>query len=131
MSIEAIVDEFFKAIEQGDVETLNRLYADDAGVWHNFDDITQTKAEGIQTLTQFAAVADARYELEKRHVVGDTVIQRHRIHVRIKETGATNIIPVAIFLTVRDGKVTHIHEYLDGTQVIPEAFEGVAGKAAA
>ncbi|MGV3770363.1 MAG: nuclear transport factor 2 family protein [Sphingobium phenoxybenzoativorans] len=131
MSIEAIAEAFFKAIEQGDVDTLNRLYADDAGVWHNFDGITQTKAEGVQTLAQFAAVADSRYELQQRYVVGDTVIQRHNIHIRMKATGASKVIPVAVFLKFRDGKVAHIYEYLDSAHVVAEAFEGVADMSAA
>jgi ketosteroid isomerase-like protein len=37
MSIETIADTFFAAIENGDVDTLNRLYDDEAGVWHNFE----------------------------------------------------------------------------------------------
>lgn len=131
MSIEAIADEFFTAIENGDVATLNRLYADSAGIWHNFDGIRQSKAEGVQTLAQFASAAESKYVLEERFVVGDRVIQRHNIHVRMKETGATNIIPVAIFLTIRDGKVTEIYEYLDSAHVVPEAFAGVGSSAVA
>jgi ketosteroid isomerase-like protein len=45
--------------------------------------------------------------------------------------GATRVIPVAIFLTIRDGKVTEIYEYLDSAHAVPEAFEGIEHGAAA
>ncbi len=131
MSIEAIADEFFAAIPTGDRDTLDRLYADDAGVWHNFDGVTQTKAEGLRMLARFAAAVESRYEVTQRYVVGDTLIQRHDIHTRVRETGATNVIRVAIFLTIRDGKVRQIHEYLDSSQVAPEVFAGVEHAATA
>jgi ketosteroid isomerase-like protein len=125
MSIEAIADEFFAAIENGDIDTLNRLYDDDAGVWHNFDRVTQTKAEGVQTLAQFSAAAESKYVIGERFVIGDRVIQRHDIHIKMKETGAENVIPVCIFLTIQGGKVTQIYEYLDSAHVVPEAFAGI------
>lgn len=131
MSIEAIADEFFAAIPKGDGDTLDRLYADDAGVWHNFDGVTQTKAEGLQMLAQFAAAVESRYDVAERYVVGDTLIQRHDIHTRVRETGATNVIRVAIFLTIRDGQVHRIYEYLDGAQVPPETFAGIESVATA
>ncbi|WP_336965219.1 nuclear transport factor 2 family protein [Sphingobium aquiterrae] len=131
MSIESIADAFFAAIENGDVDTLNRLYDDEAGIWHNFDGITQNKKDGVQTLAQFAAAAESKYVIEERFVIGDRVIQRHNIHVRMKASGATNVIPVSIFLTIRDGKVTEIYEYLDSAHVVPEAFEGIKSGAAA
>lgn len=131
MSIETIADTFFAAIENGDVDTLNRLYDDEAGVWHNFDGITQTKQQGVQTLAQFAAAAESKYVIDERFIIGDRVIQRHHIHIRMKASGATRVIPVAIFLTIRDGKVTEIYEYLDSAHAVPEAFEGIERGAAA
>lgn len=129
MSIEAIADAFFQAIENGDTDTLNRLYADDAGIWHNFDNVTQTKEEGVQTLAQFAALAESRYVVHQRYVVGDTLIQRHHINIRMKDSGATKTVQVAIFMAIRDGQVHQIYEYLDGSDVVAEAFEGVGGTA--
>lgn len=126
MTIEALVEEFFAAIENGDQSTLERLYAEDAGVWHNFDGVTQTRAEGIQTLMQFAAAAESKYVMNECFVVGDTVIRRHDIHVRMRASGARNVIPVAIFITVRDGKIVRIYEYLDSSHVVPEAFANIA-----
>ena len=32
----ALADRFFEAIPKGDVDTLRRLYAPDAAIWHNF-----------------------------------------------------------------------------------------------
>lgn len=123
MSMEEIADQFFAAIENGDAAALERLYAEDVVVWHNFRDVTQSRAESVQSLAQFAAAATCKYIIEARYVVGDTVIQRHRVHVEMRETGETKDIAVAFFMTIRDGRVSLIHEYIDSADAVSETFE--------
>lgn len=126
MSIEQTADQFFQAIERGDVAELNRLFADDAAIWHNFTGTSQSKTDCIETLARFAGAAESKYVVDARYVAGDVVCQRHHIHVRMRADGQQRIVPVAIFVTIRDGKVTHIHEYLDSAHVVQEALEHAA-----
>ena len=47
--IETLAAAFFSAIERGDVDEVRQMYAPDARVWHNFDQLEQT-VEAIATL---------------------------------------------------------------------------------
>ena len=46
-----VADRLFKAIERGDVDSIrNNIYAADAKIWHNFDDMVQSVDENLATL---------------------------------------------------------------------------------
>ena len=60
-------------------------------------------------------VAQIRYEVVERVLLGDRVMQRHLLHCRVAN-GEEIVIPACIFVTVRDGKISRIDEYLDTAQ---------------
>jgi ketosteroid isomerase-like protein len=117
MDISAVVDRFFAAIEAGDVDALQAIYADDAGVWHNFTGVTQTKQENIARLSQARALAALKYEVLERIVIADQVVQRHIVRTKPEGQVETSL-HAALFIAVRDGRIFHIHEYLDPAQSV-------------
>lgn len=117
MGIEVVVDRFFAAIEACDVEALQAIYSDDAGIWHNFTDRTQTKQQNIARLSEARALGTLKYEVVERIVVGDRVIQRHIVRIKTEGNRET-LLHAALFITVRAGKIVHIHEYLDSRQMV-------------
>ena len=111
-----VAQQLFENIEAKRVEGVSALYADDILVWHNFSNTTQTKTENLQTLDGLTRnVAQIRYDVTERVLLGDRVMQRHLLRCRIS-TGEEFVIPACIFVTVRDGKITRIDEYLDTAQ---------------
>ena len=111
-----VAQQLFENIEAKRVEGVSALYADDILVWHNFSNKTQTKTENLQTLDGLTRnVAQIRYDVTERVLLGDRVMQRHLLRCRIS-TGEEFVIPACIFVTVRDGKITRIDEYLDTAQ---------------
>jgi ketosteroid isomerase-like protein len=128
MDIEKVVDRFFAAIEAGDEAVLNQVYADDVGIWHNFTGAVQNKSENIANLVEANRIATIRYDLLERHVVGDKVIQRHEVTLNAAGRPDTPV-HAAIFITVRDGQIVRIDEYLDPAQVNLPAGAGVAAAA--
>jgi ketosteroid isomerase-like protein len=108
----------FAAIESGRGADVAALYADHIAVWHNFDDREQTKTENLKTLEGFvASTTSRRYEVIERLLLPDLrVLQRHDLVVRT-HGGREGVVPACIILTIRDGLITRIDEYLDTGQV--------------
>jgi ketosteroid isomerase-like protein len=114
-----VAAQLFAHIEAGHVEAVAALYHDDIAVWHNFDNATQAKAANLRTLAGLIAIApQRRYEVLERHTIGDRFIQRHNLHCRTA-AGAEVVIPACIFITVQDGAIRRIDEYLDIAQTQP------------
>lgn len=111
-----VAQQLFERIEKKDVAGITALYADDILVWHNFSNTTQTKAENLKTLGGLTKnVAQIRYDVVERVSLGDRVMQRHVLVCRVSN-GEEVAIPACIFVSVRDGKITRIDEYLDTAQ---------------
>lgn len=104
---------FIDAIEAGDAETIAAIYADDATIWHNHDNKTQTRAENLETLKGFIAGVPRRRYVERKvtSFPGGFVHQ----HVLIAETakGRVLTLPACLICTVADGRITRLDEYFD------------------
>jgi ketosteroid isomerase-like protein len=117
-AIEALAARFFAAVPAGDVATLESLYADDAVVWHNYDQIGQTRAENLATLGALHRVlADWRYEEVRRDVLADGFVQQHVL--RATAPGGALEVPAMMRVWCADGRITRIDEYLDTGQLGP------------
>ena len=111
-----IVDEFLGAISAGDFNRVSELYHEDVGIWHNFSQITQDKEINLAALREARKTYEMNYEVRDRIVDGDRVIQQHILTTKLAN-GQIFRISAAMFLTVKNGKITLIEEYLDTGQV--------------
>jgi len=112
-----VAAQLFRSIESKSVAGVAALYDDNVGVWHNFDNAVQDKADNLKVLEGLTkSVAKIQYEVVERHSVGDRVIQRHDLNLTLAD-GRVFTIPAAIFITVKNEKITRIDEYLDTAQV--------------
>jgi ketosteroid isomerase-like protein len=111
--IEELVGRFFAALEAGDIDTVRAIYARDALIWHNDDLIEQSVEDNLKVLAGLhRAVAGLRYDVIRRAVLDDGVIQQHVLRGTLRN-GADVELHAAMFLQVRDGHITRIEEYLD------------------
>jgi ketosteroid isomerase-like protein len=127
--VEQLVDTFFAAIEAGDIETVRALYAPDAVIWHNDDLVEQPVEDNLKVLAGLhRAVSDLRYEVVRRAHLEDGVIQQHVLHGKLPD-GTEVALHAAMYLQVRDGRVTRIDEYLDSAKrsSIRAAREALSG----
>ena len=106
----------FAAIEGSNPPGVAALYADDVEVWHNFSNACQSKAENLAVLTALVeSVPRIRYEVLERVLLEDgRVLQRHNLRAGTDSTEV--VIPACIFLTIEDGLILRIDEYLDTAQ---------------
>ena len=112
-----VADAVFGAIEGGDVELLTSLWADDIEVWHSNDGVVQDKAQNLAVLGwMIANTASIEYRDIVRDLTTAGFVQRHVLHLTFADGRAADL-PIAIFVSVRDGQVTRIDEYMDSAQV--------------
>ena len=113
---EELVIRFFAAIEVGDLATLREIYAPDALIWHNDDLLEQPVEDNLKVLAGLhRAVSGLRYDVVRRAVTDDGVIQQHVLRGSLPN-GAEVALHAAMYLQVRDGHITRIEEYLDSAQ---------------
>jgi len=109
---------FIDAVEAGDTETIEAIYAPNASIWHNNDRIAQTRDENLKTLRGFIRFAPKRRYTERKVTPfpGGFVHQ----HVLVAETAKGKVLELACCLvcTVVDGKITRLDEYLDSTPLV-------------
>jgi hypothetical protein len=108
----AIVDKLIDAVQRNDVAAISLIYADDIAIWHSFSNISVGKEAGISGLKSLANFEAFSYEVIERFVAGSRVFQRHILKIITRE-GVSADIPVAAFITVADGKIVRIYEYMD------------------
>ncbi|MUH50970.1 MAG: ketosteroid isomerase [Actinobacteria bacterium] len=111
-----LADRFVAAVAAGDVATVTSIYADDATIWHNFDQIDQTPSENVKTLIGLhRALTNVRYEDIRRTIVDDGFYQQHVL--RGTARNAELELPAALRVYVSNGRITRLEEYLDTAQV--------------
>jgi len=100
-----LADRFFAAVEAGDIDTVRDCYDPAVAIWHNTDDLEQTRDENLATLAGMARrIADRRYEVLRREVFPGGFVQRHILHA-------------CILCSVENGRITRLDEYFDSAQV--------------
>jgi uncharacterized protein len=126
---EEVVNRFFAALEAGDIETLRAIYAPDAVIWHNDDLLEQPVEDNLKVLQGLhRAVSGLRYDVIRRAPVQDGVLQQHVLRGALPD-GREVALHAAMYLQVRDGRITRIEEYLDSAKrssirAAREAFSG-------
>ena len=126
---EELVVRFFSALEAGDIETLREIYAPDAVIWHNDDLIEQPVDENLKVLRALhRVVSGLRYDITRRVPAPDGVIQQHVLRGTLPD-GSDVELHAAMYLQVRDGRITRIEEYLDSARrsEIRKAREALSG----
>lgn len=114
-----LADRFFAAVCAGDTATLTELYAPDARIWHNDDGLEQTVEENLRILRWLGSTLDdMRYEEIRRHPIADGFAQQHVLRATLPGYGPVQV-PASLFVTIADGRITRIDEYLDSAAAAP------------
>ena len=111
-----LCDLFFAAISRGDIDAVRAIYAPDAVIWHNDEKAEQTPDRNLKVLGWVTRnIKDMRYEEVRRHETPTGFVEQHVLRV-VAPNGAPLEIPACIVCEVREGRITHLDEYLDSPQ---------------
>lgn len=115
----ALADRFMRAIEQGDAEAIAACYAPDARIWHNHDGKEQGPQENLRVLRWVEQrLHDRKYEIVARHAFDGGFVQQHRLSGTLGD-GTPFAMPACLVVTVRDGRIARLAEYLDSAHIQP------------
>ncbi len=113
----AFAAELLDAITSGDVARLDRLYADDIRVWHNYDGIDRDKVESLDAIRLIDAGIEGFHATDVRvDPVPGGYVQRCVYRGRDRDEGTEMAVDAMMRVEVRDGRVTRIEEYTDPAQ---------------
>jgi enamine deaminase RidA (YjgF/YER057c/UK114 family)/ketosteroid isomerase-like protein len=121
-----LAEDLLAAITSGDVDRVDRLYADDVRVWHNYDGVGRDKAESLDAVRRIAAHYDDFHATDVRiDVVPDGYVQRCVFRGRDRGSGVDLAVDAMMRVEVRNGQVVRIEEYTDPAQgTTPEPDTG-------
>jgi len=110
-----VADAFITALESADSDAVAALLHPDIQVSYNF--MSSVGKEQFVTMQRMVdRVAARKLKIIERHVIGNRVIQRHQLSL-VPRTGEASLIDVALFVTVEQGMVIEMKEYLDSAQL--------------
>ena len=108
-----VVDRFYTALAEKDLESALACCTEGARFWHNFDGVEQTleqASRGWRGL--FAAFAENRVDEVRRDTIPGGIVQRHRFLLR-GEDGVLKAKPCCIFVSFSAGRISRLEEYID------------------
>ncbi len=108
--------DFVRSIETGDIDAVRACYAEDAEIWHNFDQVNQTVDDNMKVLEWMMRQASKRtYEISRLEKIRGGYVQQHVLHMETLD-GQEISMPASLFVTMKDGKIQRLEEYLDPKQ---------------
>ncbi len=106
-----VVGNFFDALENGDLGACHDIMADDAVIWHNYDQIEQAKSEALASLG-FLTSLKPHFRIVRRDLLPDGCVQQHVAEIRFPD-GSEIDVPAIERIYCAAGRITRIEEYMD------------------
>ncbi|MFZ9871947.1 MAG: nuclear transport factor 2 family protein [Steroidobacteraceae bacterium] len=117
--ISALSNRFLSALERGDPDEVRAFYTSDARIWHNFDDVAQTVEENMKLLGWMSRKLPQRhYRIIRREILSDGWLQQHALEATLPDGSPFRMLACCV-VTVRDGLISRLDEYLDPAQAAP------------
>jgi ketosteroid isomerase-like protein len=114
-----VANRLFGAIERGEYETVDGMWADDVTVWHTGDSQDNDRARALKVIRWFMNVTTSRsYEILDRQYFDGGFVQQHVL--RASRDDASIEMRVCIVIKVdAEGLITRIDEYFDPADMAP------------
>jgi uncharacterized protein len=104
------------AVQSGDVDAVEALYAPEIILWHTNDRVDQTSADSIRTLAWINKhMKGVRYEELRVAALDDGFVQQHVMRADSPKVD----MPCMLRAWCANGRVTRIEEYFDSVDSAP------------
>ena len=109
---------YLGAIEVADVDAARACFHPEARIWHNFDDATQSVEENLALMSWMAGrFPDRSYHVHRLEPIAGGYLQQHTLQVATP-AGLRARTEAAAIVTVDDGLIVRIDEYIDPTPLL-------------
>ena len=113
----AFAKAFFDAIEAGDIETVRASYAPGAAIWHNTDELENTREENLVVLSGLVRRTKSRhYENRRLQVFPGGFLQQHELRI-VRPDGVELTLPACLVCKVENRQIVRLDEYFDSARV--------------
>ncbi len=113
----ALLDRIVAAAEAGDASDLVDVYAPDAVIWHNHDLKETTVQQNGRLLEAMGRwVSDRRYTERRATAFEGGAVQQHVLRGTRVSTGEEIALHACVVITVADGRITRLDEYIDSAE---------------
>ena len=117
--IDAIADRLFRAIENGDIATVQQLWADDVVVW-KVADRGRDRVRALRVIGWFVdATTERRYEILERQFFEGGFVQQHILHANGRNGGSISMRVCIVIKVGANGLISRIDEYFDPAEIAP------------
>jgi ketosteroid isomerase-like protein len=107
---------YFDAVERGDVDAVAELYAPDFSFWVNLTGGESSREQNLATLRDGKAVLRRRsYDDRTIDTFETGFVVRYSVNV-VAHNGRRSSLWACVVAQCRDGRITHIDEYLDSSK---------------
>ncbi len=115
-----LAERLTRAYEENDSDAITACYTPDARIWHNFDGAEQTVEEQLgATRWLNERLKDLKYEIVSRRFFDGGYVQQYVVHGTLADGGEAFRMPTCMNVTVRDGRIAELQEYLDSAHLKP------------
>lgn len=109
----------FDGIEAGDLDAVERCFADELVMWFNVTGQTSSKAQAIEALRGGYEIQRRRtYNDRQIHTFDDGFMAQYTLNVVLHD-GSTATLWACVVATVHDGRIVRLDEYLDSSKFVP------------
>jgi ketosteroid isomerase-like protein len=114
-----LAERLMAAITVGNVDEVRHIYAPNAVIWHNNDNLEQSVDDNLAVLGWVVKhISNLRYEIVRRQRTDSGFVQQHVLR-GTAPNGKPLEVPACLVCTVRDGRITRLDEYLDSAHLAP------------
>jgi len=107
---------YFDAIERRDVDAVAELYAPGFSFWVNLTGAESSREQNLVTLREGYALLRRRCYDDRRIETFETgFVARYSVNV-VQHNGKRASLQACIVAQCKDGRITHIDEYLDSSK---------------
>jgi ketosteroid isomerase-like protein len=108
-----ICNEFFDALESGDIGRVGEFYTDDMTMWVNTTGETMTRSQNLEVLEKGKALHRRRLYNDRRiQALHDGFVVQYTCEVTTHQ-GQKFPLSSALVAKVWGGKIVHLDEYMD------------------
>jgi ketosteroid isomerase-like protein len=120
MSTLDLAKKFMQAVGAGDAVSARACLHDDAVIWHNYNNATQTADENMALMLRMKDLSKERvYEIHMLEEVPNGYVQRHTLHMTSPDGNDTYSTEALSWIKVVDGKIARVEEFIDPTPIMP------------
>src|ERR1700760_2016976 len=118
-TIADVADRLFRAIEMGDIATVEQTWAPGVVVW-KVADRDRDRARALRVIDWFVTTTtERRCEILDRRFFDGGFVQQHILHASGRNGGLISMRVCIVIKVGADGLITRIDEYFDPAEIAP------------